>query len=638
MVGYESEPINGRELSSVEHSEAGLVSGIATRMIIQPLDVLKIRFQLQEEPIGGANSGKYKSVTQSVRLILKEESVAAFWKGHIPAQGLSAVYGLVQFASFERLTRQVYLITPNFCHVLSFFGFQSPIDFACGSIAGCLAMTAAMPLDVIRTRLVAQGHQSVVYKGTLDALPHIWRTEGFKGYFRGWVPGLIQVAPFTGLQFTMYNAFYKLWNKLIKDHENYGALVAGAASGTVAKTVLYPLDMVRHRLQVNGFKRSGFGKQTQHDRRMIRSMLFILKTESIYGLFKGLLPSLLVSTQALCMTASKLIFGVASDKVSPAFLLCFGLCGTSLAVFSLSYATSLTHLLCSSALLGGLQGAAWVPATKLVSNWFKDGSFATFFSLLGCGSNMAGLLLPTISFFYWRTYTFYLGVACFLFTIFVYLCIEEKDSGEVDKKKEKPPGGVFSLFSSKVLWGIAIPYLIVLEIRTATESWMPLFIKDVEGDPGRFMFLYETGGIIGTFVSGLMLDILCKYVELLTARRILAFLFGCLMIATIAISTSLPNYIIPIGFSLGFFLFSALNVWCMISSQAGLKSNAGSFSAFVSFIANFGSVFAGAPLAHLVSLYGYNCFAPFFLMQLCALLVVAYMNIPHKMAYIKKID
>lgn len=40
------EPINGRELSAADYSGAGLVSGIFTRALIQPLDVLKIRFQV----------------------------------------------------------------------------------------------------------------------------------------------------------------------------------------------------------------------------------------------------------------------------------------------------------------------------------------------------------------------------------------------------------------------------------------------------------------------------------------------------------------------------------------------------------------------------------------------------------------
>jgi hypothetical protein len=46
MVGYTPEPINGRELSTTEYSEAGLISGIATRALVQPLDVLKIRLQV----------------------------------------------------------------------------------------------------------------------------------------------------------------------------------------------------------------------------------------------------------------------------------------------------------------------------------------------------------------------------------------------------------------------------------------------------------------------------------------------------------------------------------------------------------------------------------------------------------------
>ncbi|KAE9412124.1 hypothetical protein Angca_004696, partial [Angiostrongylus cantonensis] len=127
-------------------SEAGLASGIATRMIIQPLDVLKIRFQLQEEPIHGQSSGKYKGLLQSIRLISQEEGVRSFWKGHVPAQGLSAIYGLVQFSTFEFLSREV----GNRQSVRSFS------DFFCGGLSGCVAMTAAMPLDVIRTRLVAQ--------------------------------------------------------------------------------------------------------------------------------------------------------------------------------------------------------------------------------------------------------------------------------------------------------------------------------------------------------------------------------------------------------------------------------------------------------------------------------------------------
>lgn len=41
--------------------------------------------------------------------------------------------------------------------------YRGVTDFVCGAVAGCCAMTTAMPLDVIRTRLVAQGEPKVRY-------------------------------------------------------------------------------------------------------------------------------------------------------------------------------------------------------------------------------------------------------------------------------------------------------------------------------------------------------------------------------------------------------------------------------------------------------------------------------------------
>ena len=43
MVGYDPEI---KELSKLEHGAAGATSGVITRMIAQPLDVIKIRFQV----------------------------------------------------------------------------------------------------------------------------------------------------------------------------------------------------------------------------------------------------------------------------------------------------------------------------------------------------------------------------------------------------------------------------------------------------------------------------------------------------------------------------------------------------------------------------------------------------------------
>ena len=115
------------------------------------------------EPIGKRHGSKYQSLHQAVSLIWHEEGLAAFWKGHTPAQLLSVTYGIVQFGMFEVLTRNVWLrLPPQFTT-----DWRPATHFVCGALGGCSATLVAQPFDVIRTRLVAQGEPKVLYSDNL---------------------------------------------------------------------------------------------------------------------------------------------------------------------------------------------------------------------------------------------------------------------------------------------------------------------------------------------------------------------------------------------------------------------------------------------------------------------------------------
>ncbi|VDO63172.1 unnamed protein product [Haemonchus placei] len=574
MVGYNPEPISGKELSSAEYSEAGLASGIATRAIIQPLDVLKIRFQLQEEPIRGQHSGKYKGVFQSVRLITREEGIRSFWKGHVPAQGLSAMYGLVQFSSFEFLP-----------------SVRSSADFFCGGLSGCLAMTAAMPLDVIRTRLVAQSG-NLVYRGTTHAMIQIWHRDGAVGYFRGWIPSIAQIAPFTGLQFALYNFFMDAWPRIIEHHDSTGALISGALAGTVAKTLLYPLDMIRHRLQMNGFERRGFGKTSDYRIGMIRTMVMVVRNETRF---------IVAVHISLCFTVSKLVFGVASDRVSP------------LRIILLGCISSFYQILLCVVCIGSVQGASWVPATKLTAKWYNDRSYAKMFSILGCGSTVAGLLMPFVQYSYWRS----LLICLFTLTFSAYFYHTLKESSP----------SLISLTYSPVIWSVAAVYLFSMEVRTVCETWIPLYMAENGLSLATFQVTYEIGGILGNLLSGWLLDQLCTHMGADSARRLVGVASSALLLLVAAISIKTLQYVSVIGWSLGFLVNASINVWCMIASQLGDSHISGAISAFVSFLANFGSVLAGSPLAFLIDNFGYDCFVPFFFSHIVVLVAITSMNI-----------
>jgi solute carrier family 25 thiamine pyrophosphate transporter 19 len=84
------------------------------------------------------------------------------------------------------------------------------------------------------------------------------------------------------------------------------SLVCGGASGVFAKTVVYPLDFVKKRLQVQGFEeaRSKFGATPRYNG-ALDCLVKVARTEGYHSLFKGYVPSLL---KAAVTTAAHFAF------------------------------------------------------------------------------------------------------------------------------------------------------------------------------------------------------------------------------------------------------------------------------------------------------------------------------------------
>ncbi|KAF8370884.1 hpo-12 [Pristionchus pacificus] len=613
MVGYNPEPISGKELSTSDQSEAGLASGIATRAIIQPLDVLKIRFQLQEEPIGGKRSGKYRGVIQSVRLITREEGVRAFWKGHIPAQGLSAVYGLVQFAAFEWFSKQ---ITVN----VGGLG-KAGTDFIAGGIAGSLAMTAAMPLDVIRTRLVAQaqaaggdadGTRPVAYRGTLHAMVKIARREGTIGFFRGWLPSVAQVAPYTGLQFWFYNAICTRLDDLTGQHDaKLNQFVSGASAGTLAKTVLYPLDMVRHRLQMNGFQRcSKFGSTSDYSRGMVRSVLHIVKMEGMLGLFKGLWPS---QIKAAANSGFAFLF-YEMLLIAPLLLL-----GTAAWLLS---ATSIKMVLLAVIVASAaLQGAAWPVCVAYLQRWLDGGPMGVLFSLLGSTTTVGGLALAFLAGDEWRGVAERIGYSSFILALFSWFVLDDREERSGDGRKKEGQDLVSSLKSiigSGAVWRLSILYGLAMMTRSIAETWLPMFTHDA----ATVQFYFEIGGLIGSLASGAAVDAAASVAAMgaePAARHLLCTTTSAMLIVTSWLVLALADTETPAHFlslaslslTSGAAVYASINIACLAcATMAPGGRSSGTTTALVSFLAQIGSIVAGSPVAWLLQTAGRAALAP----------------------------
>ncbi|XP_060559610.1 mitochondrial thiamine pyrophosphate carrier-like [Ruditapes philippinarum] len=291
MVGYNPE----LKLTEQDYVIAAASSNAVARAVTQPFDVLKIRFQLQIEPISkSSSSSKYNGLYQAFRCIVKEESYRALWKGHIPAQVLSVGYGIVQFSVFEYTTKVAWEILPEK------YGkeYRPLTHLICGGISACFSTMTVQPVDVLRTRFVAQGEPKT-YTSLNHAARSIYRVEGVRGFYKGLTPAVIGIAPQMGLQFGFYALLQNVWNtvfNLPQGHhpDTIESFICGSGSGFFSKLLIYPLDLMKKRLQIQGFEeaRHRFGKVSKYSG-LVHCIKTLVKEEGILGLYKGLSPSLL---------------------------------------------------------------------------------------------------------------------------------------------------------------------------------------------------------------------------------------------------------------------------------------------------------------------------------------------------------
>ena len=168
------------------------------------------------------------------------------------------------------------------------------MHLVCGGVAGMLAITAAHPFDTLRTRLVGQGEPKI-YRSQLDALRKILRHEGVGGLYRGLLPNVALVGPQAGATFFGYECCKQLLVQAYPASKDtvLGNLLAGAVSGVFSKSLIYPLDSIKKRLQVQGFEeaRTKFGSFRKYNG-MWDCSVKIVREETLLGLYKGYLPSL----------------------------------------------------------------------------------------------------------------------------------------------------------------------------------------------------------------------------------------------------------------------------------------------------------------------------------------------------------
>jgi solute carrier family 25 folate transporter 32 len=109
---------------------------------------------------------------------------------------------------------------------------DSAFNALAGAIGGFTSGVVTCPLDVIKTKLQAQGgfraqngnpsHGSaaVVYRGMLGTARVIWHEEGLRGMYRGLGPIILGYLPTWAVWFTVYGRskeFFAQYNGMLEE-------------------------------------------------------------------------------------------------------------------------------------------------------------------------------------------------------------------------------------------------------------------------------------------------------------------------------------------------------------------------------------------------------------------------------------
>ncbi|KAI5650724.1 hypothetical protein M9H77_36729 [Catharanthus roseus] len=298
---------------------AGLIAGAISRTVTSPLDVIKIRFQVQLEPTAqwallhrnSYGPSKYTGMMQATKDIFREEGLPGFWRGNVPALLMAMPYTAIQFTVLHKLKTLVSGSSKSEDHI-----HLSPyLSYVSGALAGCAATVGSYPFDLLRTILASQGEPKV-YPNMRSAFVGILRNRGFRGLYAGLTPTLIEIVPYAGLQFGTYDTFKRwtmVWNRY-KSSNTSGAedtlssfqlFLCGLGAGLCAKAVCHPLDVVKKRFQIEGLPRDPrYGARVEHRayRNMFDALFRIIQTEGTAGLYKGIVPSIIKAAPAGAVT------------------------------------------------------------------------------------------------------------------------------------------------------------------------------------------------------------------------------------------------------------------------------------------------------------------------------------------------
>ncbi|XP_038882515.1 probable mitochondrial adenine nucleotide transporter BTL3 [Benincasa hispida] len=274
-------------MNMTKHLWAGAVAAMVSRTFVAPLERLKLEYIVR---------GEQKNLIELIKTIASSQGLNGFWKGNFVNILRTAPFKAINFYAYDTYRNQLMRWSGN----EETTNFER---FLAGAAAGITATVLCIPMDTIRTKMVAPGGEAL--GGVIGTFRHMIQTEGFLSLYKGLVPSIISMAPSGAVFYGVYDILKSAYlhspegRKRIQNMKEGGqdlnaleqlelgtirTLLYGAIAGAFAEAATYPFEVVRRQLQMQV-------RETKLS--AVATCAKIVNQGGVPALYAGLIPSLL---------------------------------------------------------------------------------------------------------------------------------------------------------------------------------------------------------------------------------------------------------------------------------------------------------------------------------------------------------
>jgi solute carrier family 25 (mitochondrial oxoglutarate transporter), member 11 len=174
----------------------GAITGGIAAYISCPMEVAVVRMS-NDGSLPVAERRNYKGVVDTATRIVKEEGVAAFWRGSSPFVARAMMVGVFQVATLDQF-KEMYA---------TYFNQKKgsiPNVFSAAMTSGFIYSVATMPLEASKNRMASQKPDALgklPYKSIVQTLTKVSADEGFMALYNGFFPYYLRCGGHTVAMF-----------------------------------------------------------------------------------------------------------------------------------------------------------------------------------------------------------------------------------------------------------------------------------------------------------------------------------------------------------------------------------------------------------------------------------------------------